>query len=176
MGFRDPIPNHEIRSQSMASGVRKSVLVVGIGNIDRGDDGAGIAVARHIRARISPRIPVAEHSGEGTSLIELWQMMNAQTVYLIDAMCSDLPSGTIQRFDAHDSSLPAQFFDDYSTHSFGIVQAVELARVLNCLPPQIIIYGIEGLCFDADMPLSAEVEAAVLKTVELIMSELFPHL
>jgi len=157
----------------MASDVHKSALIVGIGNADRGDDGAGIAVARHIRAKIPSSIPVVEHSGEGIGLIELWQTMNAQTVYLIDAMCSDLPSGTIQRFDAHDSSLPAQFLGNYSTHSFGIVQAVELARVLNCLPPQIIIYGIEGLCFDADMPLSAEVEAAVLKTAELIMTELF---
>lgn len=160
----------------MASGVRKSVLVVGIGNIDRGDDGTGIAVARHIRARISSCIPVVVHSGEATGLIELWQTMNAQTVYLIDTMCSDLPSGTIHRFEAHDSPLPAQFFSNYSTHSFGIVQAIELARVLNCLPPQIIIYGIEGLRFDANASFSAEVEVAVLKTVELIMSELFPHL
>lgn len=176
MGSNNPIPNPQIRSQSMASDVRKSVLVIGIGNMDRGDDGAGIAVARYIRARISSHIPVVEHCGEGTGLIELWQTMNAQTVYLIDAICSELPSGAIKRFDAHDSPLPAQFFSDYSTHSFGLAEAIELARVLNCLPPQIIIYGIEGLHFDANAALSAEIETAVVKTAELVISELFPHL
>ncbi len=152
----------------------RAALVVGIGNTDRGDDGAGIVAARHIRSKMLSGIPVIEQSGEGTDLIDLWQTMNLPRVFLIDAVFCGLPPGTIQRFDAHDTPLPAQFVGDYSTHSFGLIEAIELARVLGCLPPQVIVYGIEGQCFDLDAPLSVEVEAAAHKAAELIITELFP--
>lgn len=150
------------------------ILVVGIGNGDRGDDASGLVAARHLRHRNLPEILVGEQSGAGIDLITLWQSTDVRMLYVIDAMCSGLPPGTIQRFEAHSAPLPAQFSEEYSTHSFGLAQGIELARVLGCLPPQVIVYGIEGRCFDPGAPLSAEVEAATLKTAELIMTELFP--
>lgn len=161
------------QGQAVESYIHNAVLVVGIGNMDRGDDGAGITAARHVRARMLPGIPVVEQSGEAADLIDLWQTMDVRTLYLIDATSSGLPPGTIQRFEAHNLPLPAQFAGDYSTHSFGLVQAIELARALGCLPRRVIIYGIEGQCFDLGALLSTEIEAAALKTTELIIAELF---
>jgi hydrogenase maturation protease len=164
------IPGMQNQVQAVES--HKAVLVIGIGNADRGDDGAGIATARHLRARNLPGILVVERSGESADLIDLWQTANAQTLYLIDATSSDLAPGTMQRFDARNTPLPAQFAADYSTHSFGLVAAIELSRALGSLPPEVIVYGIEGACFDLGVPLSAQVEAAALKTAEHILSEL----
>ena len=40
-------------------------LVLGIGNADRGDDAAGLAVARRVRAATAPRdVTVAELAGD----------------------------------------------------------------------------------------------------------------
>ncbi len=152
--------------------VHKSVLIVGIGNTDRGDDAAGIEVARHLCASMSLGITVVKQSGEGTDLINLWQPMHVQTLYVVDAMVAGLTPGTIQRFEAHNSPLPAQFAGDYSTHSFGLPQAIELARALNYLPPQVIVYGIEGKCFDTGAAISLAVEMASRKVVNLIMTDL----
>lgn len=158
----------------MKTDCEKPVLLIGIGNIDRGDDGAGISVARHIRARVLPDIVVIEHTGMGADLMDLWQTIPSRIVYLIDAMSSLHPIGAIQRFEAHNAPLPAQFTREYSTHGFGLAQAIELSRVFGSLPAQLIVFGIEGKCFDLGTPLSAAVATAVLKTAELIVAEIFP--
>lgn len=149
-------------------------LVIGIGNTDRGDDGAGIAVARHLRAVLPSPVPVVEQSREGTELIALWRTTNAFIVYVIDAMSSGLPPGTVRQYAAHHAPLPAQFGKNYSTHSFGLADAVELARVLACLPEQLIVYGIEGECFDPGMPLSPEVRKAVEQVAHQVAACLVP--
>ena len=127
-----------------------------------------IEAAQHLRDSLLPGVAVVEQSGEGTDLIDLWQTMNVQMVYVVDAMTAGLPPGTIQRFEAHTTPLPAQFTGDYSTHSFGLPQAIELARALKCLPPRVIVYGIEALSFDTGAALSTEVEIASHKVVSLI--------
>lgn len=147
------------------------LLVVGVGNEYRGDDGAGIAAARYIRAKGLPDIQVIEQPGEGTALIDLWQTTQAQIVYLIDAMNSGALPGSTARFEAHHDPLPAQLAE-HSSHLFGVAQAVELARVLGCLPPQLIVYAIEGGCFDFGAGLSAEVEAAARQVAERIVMEI----
>lgn len=147
-------------------------LVIGIGNPDRGDDGVGSVVARRIRARSYPGVSVMEQTGQAADLIGVWQALNPSKVYVVDAMSSGAAPGTIRRFDVQDAPLPAAFRSGTSTHDLGLVQAVELARVLGCLPPRVIVYGIEGQCFDLGAALSAEVEAAALQTAEQIIQEI----
>jgi hydrogenase maturation protease len=81
-------------------------------------------------------------------------------VILIDAVQSGHAPGTIHRFDASHVPVPRRFFN-YSTHAFGVAESVELARVLNQLPPQVILYGIEGKDFTDGANLSSEVAATV---------------
>jgi hydrogenase maturation protease len=145
-------------------------LVIGIGNPDRGDDGAGIAAARLLAAAAIPGVRVMEHSGEAAGLIELWQTTPACVVYMIDALVSGAPSGTIKRFAAHLQPLPAGLSGG-STHLLGIAQAVELARVLECLPSQLIVFGIEGTRFDFQSSLSEAVAAAVQRVAAQVQSE-----
>lgn len=148
--------------------LQNTILVIGIGNEDRGDDAAGIRVARLIRAR--GLLPVAEQSGEGTMLIDLWRSSGAQVVFIVDAMISGAAPGCVRRFEAHTDSLTAHFSPN-SSHTFGLAQAVELARVLDCLPPQLIVYGIEARSFDYEADLSPEVEAATRMVAERIFFE-----
>jgi hydrogenase maturation protease len=133
------------------------VLLIGCGNEYRGDDAAGLIVARRVQERASGQIIVRESSGEGAALIEAWK--GARTVILVDAICSGSEAGAICRIEAHRERLPAMLFN-YSTHAFGVAEAVELARVLNRLPPRLIVYGIEGKSFAAGIGISPEVKAA----------------
>lgn len=132
-------------------------LVICIGNRYRGDDAAGLQVARLLKERTSKNIEVIEESGEGTALIEAWG--DAARVIIVDAVASNREPGTLHRLDVHKQSVPKGFFR-YSTHAFGLAEAIELARAIGRLPPSLIVYGIEGKSFDAGNALSEEVERA----------------
>lgn len=147
---------------------RPGIVVIGVGNEYRSDDGAGIAVARRLRALFPTGVTVMEESGEGAALLETWQ--GATWLLLVDAVRSGSPVGTIHRLDGRAAPLPAGFFH-YSTHAFSVAEAIELARSLDQLPPYVIVYGIEGENFDAGVGLSAAVEQAVQTVVEQVKTE-----
>ncbi len=142
-----------------------NALVIGVGNAMRGDDGAGLAVARALAARVGPGVRVMEASGEGAALMDAWR--DAETVILVDAARSGASPGTIHRFDAAKEPMPARFFH-YSTHAFSVAEAVELARVLGALPPRLFVFGIEGRTFEAGAALSPEVARAAEEAAEEI--------
>ena len=146
--------------------MRKSrTLIVGIGNRYRSDDGFGCLVANELASMVGNDVQCMEHDGEPAALMECWE--DRARVLLLDAVSSGAPAGTIFQFDLTQQALP-EAFNLYSTHAFGVPQAVELARALNKLPPEIRFYGVEGVCFDAGEGLSddlAEVKDAVIKKI-----------
>ncbi|HID50757.1 MAG TPA: hydrogenase maturation protease, partial [Anaerolineae bacterium] len=58
------------------------MLVIGVGNIFRGDDSVGLVVARRVREAAPPDVVVLEQSGEGAALMEAWR--EAEFVILVD--------------------------------------------------------------------------------------------
>ena len=134
------------------------ILIIGIGNPYRGDDGVGLRIAQDIKKMSPDRVNVIEQSGDGISLMDSWK--DSDTVILIDAVHSGAQPGTIHRFDVHTQTIPTKLFH-YSTHAFGVAEAIELARALKQLPQNLIVYGIEGKLFEAGIGLSLEVEKAV---------------
>jgi hydrogenase maturation protease len=143
-------------------------LVIGVGNEFRGDDGAGLVVARGLRALAHPNVTVLEQRGEGAALLEAWG--GAGRVIVVDAVSSGNKPGTIHRLEVGDQPLPAHF-SGRSTHAFGLAEAVELARQLDRLPASLTIYGIEGKSYDLATGLSPEVKIAVEELIEQIGQE-----
>ena len=138
------------------------ILIIGIGNTYRSDDAVGIYIANSLGKKAFGYVKVLEESRDGGALMESWK--DADTVILIDAVCSGGKTGTIYRFDACTQSIPTEFFH-YSTHAFGVAEAIELARALKQLPQNLIVYGIEGKCFEAGIGLSPEVAKAAQEVV-----------
>jgi hydrogenase maturation protease len=145
------------------------VVVLGIGNIERGDDGAGRQTARLLRHMLLERAEISELDGEATTILA--KLEGADAAYLIDACVSDVPAGTVHRIDAKEGELP-QAYSDVSTHGFGLVAAVELGRTLGQLPPRTIVYAIEGECFDPGAPLTEAVVAATVAVADRIRLEI----
>lgn len=141
------------------------VLVLGIGNRFRSDDGVGPAVADRLRAL---GIPAGERSGEGAELIEAWQGHDA--VIVVDACQSGAPPGTVLRIDAAAEPLPTGLFR-YSSHLFGLAEAVETARALGRLPGRLVVYGVEGAAFGFGDALTPAVAAAVDEVVRRVAAE-----
>ena len=148
-----------------------SVLIIGVGSDYRSDDQVGLVVARALRIQESGALRgviVLEQSGEGTSLMAAWQ--DAGAVILIDAMVSGAAPGSISRLDAREQSIPVGALR-CSTHAFGVAEAIELARALNRLPPQVIVYAIEGESFDPGVELSPNVRQAAHVVVDRVVEE-----
>lgn len=143
------------------------MLLIGIGNELRGDDALGRLVARRFSGE--PGVRVVEENGEGVDLIGAWA--GAHTVILVDAVESGSPPGTLHRFDATAAPIPATLFR-CSTHAFSVAEAVELARVLDELPPRLILYGVEGRHFTAGSEMSPEATSAIEAAVEEIQREI----
>ena len=145
------------------------MMVIGIGNEYRHDDAVGLHIARAFKEKDMPHVKVIEHSGEGTNLIESW--VGVDKVIICDAMQSNDVPGTFCRFDAYKDELPAAFAS-FSTHSFSLADAIEMARALGRLPKQLIIYGIVGEDFSAGTGLSKELQAVVSNIIKRIETQL----
>lgn len=143
----------------------RRVLVLGIGNRFRSDDGVGPVVADRLRAL---DIPAEERSGEGADLIDAWQGHDA--VIVVDACRSGVAPGTVLRIDATAGPLPTGLFH-HSSHLFGLAEAVETARALGRLPPRLTVYGIEGAAFGFGDALSPAVDAAAEEVVRRVATE-----
>lgn len=139
-----------------------AILLIGVGNEYRRDDGVGIFIARELKQKKIPRVTVLEKSGEGASLMEAWQ--GAETVFLFDAVSSGAEEGKIHRLDAHLEPVPKNFFN-YSTHAFSVAEAVELARALHRLPPRLVVYGIEGKNFQEGIGISEKVRESAKRVI-----------
>ena len=146
-----------------------AMLVIGIGNDYRSDDGVGLAAIRALTAKHLPGIQLIECAGDGMNLLETWQA--AQKVILIDAVSSGSKPGTIFRFNARSGPIPTQL-SFHSTHAFGIAEALELGRALDQLPLYPLLFGIEGKNFAVGTSMSPEVEQAMQEVVDQVMREI----
>ena len=117
-------------------------VFIGVGNRFRGDDGAGLETADRLVGL--SEVEVVHSSGDPAAIISAWE--DGTTVVAVDAVVSGAEVGTIVTVDATSEELPACF--TRSTHALGLGHAVELARAIGRLPPRLVLFGIEGACFD----------------------------
>ena len=147
--------------------------VICVGNGYRCDDGVGLAVAQYLRDKLPSEIEVCFQDGEGLALMERWRAF--ETVFVVDAMRSGAEPGAIQRFDAHEQPLP-KAWGLYSTHNFGVIEAIEFTRVCGQMPQCLVVYGIEAGAVGMGKTLSAPVEQAATVVAEQIVVECTQHL
>lgn len=147
------------------------ILFLGVGNLHRADDGVGPLLAEKMASDPvfeQNGIDVQSHTGEGVSLMHIWE--GADKVVIVDAMKSGGTLGEIRRFDAIQEVLHHGVFR-YSSHLFGLAEAVEMSRQLETLPKELIIYGIEGQEFTFGAERSPDVEAALPKVEAAVRKE-----
>ena len=133
-----------------------TVLVIGFGNPDCGDDAAGPLVARLLAGRVAAR--VLERHGDALALLDEWR--DAEALVLIDAAAPMGNPGRIHHLDIAAADLPRDLAVG-STHAFGLPEAVALSRRLGTLPARAVVYAIEGICFDPGAAVSPAVAEAV---------------
>ncbi|WP_190190213.1 hydrogenase maturation protease [Streptomyces minutiscleroticus] len=145
------------------------IVVIGVGNEFRHDDGVGWAVVARLEERMAGRslpwetVP-AMCDGDPVRLMELWK--GADLAVVVDAARTRPPSpGRVHRL-ALDDVLP-QWPAATSSHGLELGDAVELSGVLGRLPHRLVVYAVEG----ADSTVGRGLSDAVAARVESLVRE-----
>ena len=146
------------------------IRILGIGS-PSGDDQAGWLTVDALRAggvqTTGDEIFIQKLDRPGANLITL--LDNADWVILIDAMQSHDVFGRIQRFSAED--WPA-YRQGLSSHGFGVLNSLALARELNTLPRRLDLYGIEISSTGPGQQASSEIQAAAQQLARYIAADI----
>jgi len=139
--------------------------ILGIGS-PSGDDQAGWLVVDALLAgglQTGDELVIEKLDRPGANLIPL--LDDTAWVVLVDALQSGGPPGIIRRFDQQDWP---EYSGGLSSHGFGVLDALTLARELGCLPPRLDLYGIEiGSALPGEAP-SGAVQAAIHRLAAII--------
>jgi hydrogenase maturation protease len=147
-------------------------LILGLGNPFRGDDGVGAAVVAALQKRHLPSGVTVEDVGTpGLELLLLWQ--GYHRVLIVDAAEMGMEPGIWRRFLLEEADLP---FDDVSLqgtlHGVGLAESLALARALDILPAEMVIYGVQPARTGWSASLSKAVKAAIPPICNAILDEI----
>lgn len=142
------------------------ILVIGVGNPDRADDGVGPLVVRQLPAL--PGVRALFRPADGCALIEDWA--DAGALILVDAASAASHPGRVHRIDLS-CQPPPHTLRPSSTHALGVAEAIGLAQVIGCLPGRSVLYAIEGQCFGTGLPMTPEVAAAAPEVARRVAEE-----
>lgn len=135
----------------------RPLLVIGVGNRDRGDDAVGPAVIDHVR-KVAPQLQTLVAEGDLSDLVLRWTPN--QDVVVVDAVRSARRPGSVTVTDALATELTTEE-SLLSSHGVGLAETVELARLLDRLPRSLVVVGVEAQSFGQFDPLTEDVAAAV---------------
>ncbi len=146
----------------------QGTLVLGIGNILMGDEGAGVEAVRRLQELSLPPWVECLEGGTG-SFVLLGPMRQAGRIVLIDAAADETPPGTVRR-------LTPRFSRDYprslTAHDIGLKDLLDAFHLMGD-PPEVVLYAISVRPpVDPELGLSAPVAAAIPEVVRSILDEL----
>jgi len=144
------------------------IVVVGLGNTYRTDDGVGVAVAAALDDLALPNVRVVTDIAEPVGLLEAWS--GAGLAMVIDAAvaAASVP-GRIRRCTLDD--LVAER-DGLSCHSVDLGATYALGQALRRLPGALVVFTIEVTDTGHGVGLTPQVARAVPDVVALAVAEI----
>jgi len=153
---------------------REPVVVIGIGNEFRRDDGVGPLVVGELRALVPGGVRLAVSDGEPVRLLEEWE--GAKLAVVIDAVLRSGAAGPApgRTFRLELDRAAAGPAAGVSSHGLGLGDAISLARVLDMLPERLIVHAVEITDCGFGAGLSPAVAAAVPAVAAAVLGDLAP--
>ena len=150
------------------------VLVLGLGNPLRGDDGIGPRVVEELEARGLPKGVTALDAGTGgldiLRIIEEWQDVVIVDAADMDAGRGEVCPGQFVRFTPNQVTVQ-ESSDPFSLHHAGLAEVLALARAMDQALPSIVIFGVQPKEVGWGEGLSPEVEARLPALLEAVLEE-----
>jgi len=161
-----PIPS---RCVKMHESQPQSIVVLGLGNLMRTDDAAGMfALARLARDK---RLPAGIRLVEGGTLgMELlYHVENASLLLVLDAVDAGEPPGTLMLFRNEEvEALPR----NRSIHLLGLADLLGALRLTGRAPEEVLLLGIQPESTGWGTELSPAVKAVQDKLIEIALERI----
>ena len=146
------------------------VVIAGLGNEYRRDDGVGPLVARRAAASAARPVEVLGPLSDPLELLGRWD--GASLAVVVDAVQSGSTPGTLRVVELDPLAGDGDARPATSTHGIDLVGVVRLAVAVDGAPRRVVVVGIEGRDFGRGVGLTpdvaAAVPAAVGRVVELV--------
>lgn len=149
---------------------RRTLTVLGLGNVLCSDDGVGpAAVGRLWRGwEPPPGASVVDGGTLGMALIPLLESVD--DAILVDAVfLDDQPPGAPVRLEGDD--IPQAVLHRLSPHQIGVADLLDSLRLLGRTPPRLILVGLVPASLGLGVELTPRVAAALPSLVESILAE-----
>jgi hydrogenase maturation protease len=153
------------------------LLVLGLGNPLRGDDGIGPRVVEVLtHGELPDGVEALDAGTAGLDLLDLLAEPGVlgggrpQRVIIVDAADVGLEAGQFTRFTPDRVEL-MEAESNLPSHQAGLAEVLALARALERPLPEIIIFGVQPGSLEWGAGLTPEVEAAVPLVVAAVLRE-----
>lgn len=137
-----------------------TTVLIGVGNVDRRDDGVGPAVAR-LAGRALPGVSVVTCPAEVTEILDAWSGFGLAVI--IDAAAGGTP-GRIRRCAPDELADPVPV----SSHDLSLAQALHLGAALGRVPESVVVVAIDVADTGYGVGLSPVVAAALPEAARVV--------
>jgi hydrogenase maturation protease len=149
--------------------LRGGIVVIGVGNEFRRDDGAGPQLVARLRQQAQAGVDFVVSDGDPIAMIEAWD--GAELAIVVDAVRVDPAApGRLYRLILDRDGLAPE--EAVSSHGLGLGEAIGLAQVLGRMPARLIVHAVEAGDVGPGTGLTPPVAAATSRLAAAVLRDM----
>jgi hydrogenase maturation protease len=147
-----------------------NIVVLGIGNLLRCDEGLGVQVIQRLIAdgNLPDHVRLIDGGVMGLDLLPCLE--GCQALLIVDAVDARQPPGSVIRLDGE--LQDPQWQQKFSMHQAGVFDLLSILQLRGMLPPRVVVWGIQPASLEWSIHLSEPVAAALPELLAGIDNEL----
>ncbi len=151
-----------------------TTLIMGLGNTIMSDDGIGPKVIGLLQQDGGLPEEVQLLDGGTLGLDLLPHLEGIERLIIVDAVETGKGPGTLVRLAGEE--VPLAIETKLSPHQMGLKDLLAVARLMDCLPQEIVLIGMQPHCLEMDTELTPVVAERLPELLEMVRGELRnPH-
>ncbi|BCB96679.1 hydrogenase 2 maturation protease [Dissulfurispira thermophila] len=147
-----------------------NIALIGLGNILLKDEGVGVHVANTIKQRytFSPDVEVIDGGTMGLDLLPLLE--GRDKVLIVDAVDFAKEYGYISIIE--NEAIPSILNSKLSVHHINLSDVLFAAKLMDILPPEICLIGIQPKSIDVGLDMTDEINEKIETLIDAVIKKL----
>jgi hydrogenase maturation protease len=145
-------------------------VVLGIGNTILTDEAAGVRAVEALEQayRMPDNVLVIDGGTSGMEMIE--DLSDLDFLIVIDVVKTGAAAGAVVKIAGNE--IPIFFRNKLSPHQIGLPDVLASLELLDAIPKEIVVLGVEPISLELGMDMTPIVAAKVPQLVEMAVAEL----